>query len=100
MSLWRFKLTRRQIKVFETFHKFLSYLKTLTKMELCLVHILSFHTLNEHILLIKCASDDGQYLKNNVYCVCANAPNTNICNSSPSNNIIMGFLTILILSEK
>ena len=44
---------------------YVSYLKTLMKM-LCLEHILTFHTDNEHILLIKGVSDESQTLGNNV----------------------------------
>ena len=41
------------------------YPKKITKMEICLERILTFCTLNEHILLIKCVSDDGTIFKEN-----------------------------------
>ena len=56
--LWRFKLTRSKKN-----HMYLSYLKILTKIELCSENILSFHTLNEHILLVKRVSDKYQTLE-------------------------------------
>ena len=45
--------------MFGHFHIHVSYIKTLTEIELCSERILTFCTLNEHILLIKCASDEN-----------------------------------------
>ena len=39
--------------MFEHFHMHVSYPKTLTKMDICSECMLSFRTLNEHILLVK-----------------------------------------------
>ena len=70
------------------------------EMELCSVHILSFHTLNEHILLMKRASDESQYLVNSVIRVYMNTLNAKVLNLRPSHTILIGFLTILISGEK
>ena len=51
--LWRVKLTRSQIDLFEFVHTFVSYPKTLTKTDICSDYILSFRTLNYHILLVE-----------------------------------------------
>ena len=74
MFLWRGKLTRTQIKLFGIFRMHLSYPKTLTKIELCSVNILWFHTLNEHILLVKRDSDDSRSLGKTVFWARASAP--------------------------
>ena len=100
MFLWRGKLTRTQIKLFEIFHMHLSYPKTLTKMELCSVHILWFHTLNKHILLIKHDSDDDRSLGKTVFWARASAPYAKNWNFSPSITILIGFYRILIFGEK
>ena len=40
-------------QLFEHFHMHVSYLKTLTKIDICSECMLSFRTLNEYILLVK-----------------------------------------------
>ena len=61
------------------------------KMNIRSERILSFCTLNEHILLVKGVSDETQSLGNNVYRVHTNTPDTNILNLCSYNSILMGF---------
>ena len=58
----------------DIFHRHVLYPKTLTKMEFCLERILTFCTLNEHIFLVKCASDDDTIFGEIVFRACASAP--------------------------
>ena len=44
------------------FHMHVSYQQTLTKIYICLEHMLTFYTLNGHILIIKRDSDNGRSL--------------------------------------
>ena len=62
--LLQFRRTRSQF-LFDIFHIYLTYSKTLMKTK-CSKHIITFHTLNKHILLIKYTSDDVKTLGNNV----------------------------------
>ena len=55
-----------------------SYPKTLTKMNICSERTLPFHTLNEHILLIKRDFEMKLSLGKIVSRACANVPNANI----------------------
>ena len=96
MFLWWGKLTRTQIKLFDIFHIHLSYPKALTKMKLCSVNILWFHTLNMHILLIKRVSDESRSLGKTVFWARVSAPDAKNWNLSPYITILMGFQIILI----
>ena len=60
-------------------------------MELCSVNILWFHTLNEHILLVKRDYDDDRSLGKTVLWARVSAPDAKNWNLSPSITIIMGF---------
>ena len=68
----------------------LSYPKTLTKIDFRSERILSFHTLNKYILLVKRDSDEDRSLAKIVFRARANIPEAKNWNLSPSITIIMG----------
>ena len=65
--------------------------KTLTKTDFCSYHILSFYTLNIHMLLIKRGFETSQYLTKVLSRACAKVPNAKISKLSPSITILTGF---------
>ena len=65
--------------------------KTLTKMDLCSERTLSFHTLNEHILLVKRDSEMSRFLAKVLLQAHMKVSKAKILNLSPANTILTGF---------
>ena len=72
-------------------HMHASYQKTLTTIDICSERILSFCTLNEHILLLKHDYDTGRSLAQKLSWAHAMVSDDKFLYLSPSNIIITGF---------
>ena len=81
--------------MFDIFHMHVSYLKTLMKTDISSHRILSFRTLNTHILLIKRDSEMSQSLTKILSRARVNIPNANFLNLIPSISILTGFKIML-----